>query len=1102
MRHPESKVVSLMLMSRLGMFCQDTVKLRRVVPFVLCMLEDSIPTVRAAAIRTLKSLVLSVSELQPLEANIFEQCIFPALSKKLIKDPEILVKVTFAESMGMFAEASKRFLNMTELSRLAKISESEASSGISETSVSEELLENQYDAKLHHLHEIVSKWIRDLILDSGMADASDVSSRCIIRRAILKDLIRYCSFFGTRERIMDMLLVHILSYVNHPDWECDWELRRDFCIHIPSVCAFLGQDIASEWVLPCIENVRIDVEEIVAAASIQCVTSLIKMNLLSTSVVHGCFQKNVPLLVHPCPAIRESCIDMTVAIAGSFGVVDAYVFVLPYIRPFLKCDLIGFELSRENLNVSLVAPLSRKAYQTRIREETKATGALNAATSEDDLSTSGILVDFPDSKKKVDVPSANVVNGSTEVKVASDSEPDEARLLGLLEEYIKGVGQNVNSRRSHWERENKTHARNSIRLDAKNKRGRKSVTSLPNSLTLGSSINGLRTIHLGGDLLDPFSFQTAQGLSEVHSVLVPNQKYSLNTSTTEAIRSLANEKSDHLINDFSMLQKMYGVVSKMSTVGKHEQRAESSMDVTINGDDTAGDIDVQSLHRVIKSLRIPPLAPDLGSLVQPIDGRKFSTFVESLDPGLSYTSESTANQQWRPKENTVVATMYEHSQAVNRIAVATDQTFFVSASSDSTAKVWQMKGIERHAFPKSALTYRRHKGKIIDMTMVENSHSVATCSDDGSIHVWRVDLECNDSDVGTSGNSHMSGGNGGDGNIGSVARPISTAVRGSTVIKRIEQGEGPIVGIQNYTTDVASILTYCTLKGKIHSWDLRSSEEPFTYTIRPELGFPTSMTVSPDRNWMCVGTSKGFISLWDIRYNVMSKLWKHSAGLPIHRLASAKGSNRSNANAAGRQDILPNASGGYLFVAAGLNETSVWGIPDGGECLKCFRSVPMLASSRSSPADLPNLVDIPIPSRTWAPFKSSHVSSGGSDFFNSYIDPSEKTLSVRAIMGRISHSATSYVITAGTDHHIRYWDFNTPSRCFTVSGLHAAQPKPVYESPSSAHMKGKLFVCYDSKVPTPEATLQAQIPLREYRGVTSPLVSSQVCAIFNPCRLC
>lgn len=72
-------------------------------------------------------------------------------------------------------------------------------------------------------------------------------------------------------------------------------------------------------------------------------------------------------------------------------------------------------------------------------------------------------------------------------------------------------------------------------------------------------------------------------------------------------------------------------------------------------------------------------------------------FTEALDTSIL---GDAANQIWRPKENTVVSMMYEHTGAVNRIAVPHDQSFFVSASSDGTSKVWLTKGVERNAFPR------------------------------------------------------------------------------------------------------------------------------------------------------------------------------------------------------------------------------------------------------------------------------------------------------------------------------------------------------------------------------------------------------------------
>jgi phosphoinositide-3-kinase regulatory subunit 4 len=86
--------------------------------------------------------------------------------------------------------------------------------------------------------------------------------------------------------------------------------------------------------------------------------------------------------------------------------------------------------------------------------------------------------------------------------------------------------------------------------------------------------------------------------------------------------------------------------------------------------------------------------------------------------------------------------------------------------------------------------------------------------------------------------------------------------------------EGAVVSLQHLNTDVCSVLMYATQKGGVHGWDLRCAKESMHYTVRPELGYPTCMTLAPDRNWVCLGTDKGYIGLWDVRFNTMNSLWR------------------------------------------------------------------------------------------------------------------------------------------------------------------------------------------------------------------------------------
>lgn len=242
----------------------------------------------------------------------------------------------------------------------------------------------------------------------------------------------------------------------------------------------------------------------------------------------------------------------------------------------------------------------------------------------------------------------------------------------------------------------------------------------------------------------------------------------------------------------------------------------------------------------------------------------------------------------------------EHTAAVCRLAIAQDQSFFVSASHDGTSKVWELRGLESAVDLKSVLTYHgQNKNRVNDVTMMENSHSVATAGSDGSTHVWRIDM--------------VGGYSSADGEGMDPSKRVyyeTGRVRGSTIVKTFAPKEGENLCVSHFNTDSASILMCGTQGGVVHAWDLRSSTEPFALRLKPELGYLSSMAMGTDRNWMVVGTSRGFVGLWDIRYQMMVKLYHHSSASPIHRLATCH--TKLPQDTSSSSVVRP-----YIFVAAG-----------------------------------------------------------------------------------------------------------------------------------------------------------------------------------------
>lgn len=432
-------------------------------------------------------------------------------------------------------------------------------------------------------------------------------------------------------------------------------------------------------------------------------------------------------------------------------------------------------------------------------------------------------------------------------------------------------------------------------------------------------------------------------------------------------------------------------------------------------DSLASGVDAATLMRRILALGIPPLGSDFGSSHRSERQR---------DPTPQSPTPDHANRarDWRPKVGgVVVATIsehlqsdearfgtpalnalgqsMEHSSAVNRIAVATHSQFFVTASSDSTSRVWLTNQLETTPTPKSCAVYSGQSGRILDACTLDNTNSVCTASENGSVHIWKVDL---------------------------ATVPKSNRGKSLTEVRTVNPSEGAVLSIAPYSTDSGSMLVYGTQKGHIHCWDLRCQEEPWVLKIPPELGYLTNLAAGTgaDKQWMCTGTSRGFLALWDLRFQTMSKLWRHASHGPIHRLATCARLPEDGEHAPAQP---------LAFVAAGNNEVSVWNLSTGGQCRRCFRALsPQDHSLHTEP--LPTLEEIPLPSHP-----SSPIFSLASQLGMLRSPPPSSEHAVRAIMGRISANGNSYVITGGTDKHIRFWDFSTPSKCFTISGLRPGQ---------------------------------------------------------------
>ncbi|CAG8933461.1 unnamed protein product [Penicillium salamii] len=420
----------------------------------------------------------------------------------------------------------------------------------------------------------------------------------------------------------------------------------------------------------------------------------------------------------------------------------------------------------------------------------------------------------------------------------------------------------------------------------------------------------------------------------------------------------------------------------------------------------------------------------------PTDLLELGPYVKEVDTRqpIRGATDQEPNKVWRPEGN-LVATFGEHSAPINRIAVAPDHSFFATASDDSTVKIWDTTRLERNLTPRSRQTHRHAPGsRVKALAFVENTYTFISAATDGSIHAVRVDYQ----------------------------KVSQTAVRyGKLQIVReyqlpaAEDGTPEhAVWMEHFREEGQSTLIIATNTCRIIALDMKTMLP--IYTLENPIHHGTLTTFCCDRrhHWLLVGTTHGILDLWDLRFRVRLKAW----GLP-------------GWGAINRIQLHPvKARGRWVCVSSSGshgNEITVWDI-EKFRCREVYQATPLgIGSNASSTAH---------PSRTSA--HPTHIAPSDYEAWRVDGDRPEGMLSRFATSGTEGTSSNSagdrlgiwtfavglnapdedkdsstkcgYIISAGCDRKIRFWDLARPDLSSIVSGLDivsdgSAGGKPHYE---------------------------------------------------------
>ncbi|XP_019859703.1 PREDICTED: phosphoinositide 3-kinase regulatory subunit 4-like [Amphimedon queenslandica] len=261
--------------------------------------------------------------------------------------------------------------------------------------------------------------------------------------------------------------------------------------------------------------------------------------------------------------------------------------------------------------------------------------------------------------------------------------------------------------------------------------------------------------------------------------------------------------------------------------------------------------------------------------------------MQGMDKGYLYYPFYQAPASWAPKGQ-LVAHIHDHLQAVNKIKVIPDSTYFVSFSDDSTTKIWDVNKMEGlHVINKPRLVYSQQGGKIKTGCYCMGNQSIVAASSNGTIHAFNIDREPNSK---------------------------QKALKAKDVLRwELDPSlHGSVVEMTEMTCGGQNVLAFVTTKGHLCGLDLRTPNLAWDLENDPRHGLMLSMALDPFQNWIALGTSLGYHIVWDMRFQLPICNWKHEGhGRPyVHRIQQLSSH--------------PNQLQTVLSAASGNNEISVW----------------------------------------------------------------------------------------------------------------------------------------------------------------------------------
>ncbi|EJS44782.1 vps15p [Saccharomyces arboricola H-6] len=842
-----TKLKNLELLAVFAQFVSDENKIDRVVPYLVCCFEDGDQEVQALSLLTFIQVLSAVRTLNQLNENIFVDYLLPRLKRLLINNRQSsnYLRIIFANCLSDLAIIINRYQEFTFAQHFNDRS----------TDNNLEIMESatKYSAKLiQSVEDLTVLFLTD----------SDTH----VKMALLQNILPLCKFFG-RERTNDIILSHLITYLN----DKDPSLRVSLIQTISGISVLLGTVALEQYILPLLIQTITDSEELVVISVLQSLKSLFKTGLIRKKFYIDISKTISPLLLHPDNWIRQFTLMIIIEIINKLSKAEVYCILYPIIRPFFEFDV---EFNFESMITCCKQPVSRSVYNLLCSWSVRASKSLfwkKISTNHVDsfgnnkiqfitkdyssknygFNKKGMILDS--SLKGVKLSSTVYSHDNKEIPLTAEDRNwiDKFRVIGLTEKDIWKIV----TLRGYIMRTVRVMTTNPD-FPYSNSRHHPSIHNSPPHLNLTNVMP--RNIFFDVEFAEQSTTETQNSSTDNQQVYKSDEsEQNSNKPSVSSTRQLSTImdingslmfKNKSIATTTSNLKNIF-VQLEPTSYHKYSPNHGMKDNVDVKPErkvivSNSYEGDVETIERFLSTFRIlPPLR----------DYKEFGPIVEgSHNPGMGKLRGKLMATLMENQPNSITAAIVSFGEA----------PYLITGSDQGVVKIWNLKEITLGEVCSSSLTYDCSSA-ITQMTMIPKFDAFAVSGKDGQIIILRVNHYQQENEIKFSN---------------------CECIRKFN-LKYLDKNEY-VTRMRAFVNDEKSLLIVLTNLSRVIIFDIKTLEKLQIIENPPKHGAVSSICIDEDCCVLILGTTRGIIDIWDIRFNILIKSWSFGDHTPITHVES------------------------------------------------------------------------------------------------------------------------------------------------------------------------------------------------------------------------